>query len=557
MWSRSRGGAGRLSLAAQLLLVQLAVLGAVLVLVAVISVQQSTRSFEEERGSQLRSVAEYLASQPLVRLQLRTPSTTADTATRLAPLVSRALALSAAEDVGVAAPDGQVLASTDPTRNGEPLVLGGSRVTEGRGWSGEVTVDGRRVLAAHAPVLAADGRLLGIAVAEAEYPTVWERLTLAVPDLLLYLGLGALLGVGGSVLVSRSVRRRTRGLRPGEIATLADHREALISSIREGVIAVGTDGRVTMINDSARELLGVGADAVGRPVSAAGLPAEVEELLLTGHESQDAVLVVGARVLVFNQRAASSRGEGIGTVTTMRDRTELVSMQNQLSSNLSLTDTLRAQTHEFANQLHTISGLVQLQEYDEVVAMVGDMARRREELVRHVTARVADPAVAALVVAKTSVADEAGVALSLEDASHLPDLPPDVSADLVTVVGNLVDNAVDACREAGRPTVRLLLAHRTGPTGPGATTAGGVRVEVRDNGPGVAPSARDSLFVRGFSTKGEAPGGRGIGLALVHLICTQRGGVVTVDREAGETVFAVTLPLERGAAPAVGSEAQA
>ena len=187
MWSRSRGGAGRLSLAAQLLLVQLAVLGAVLVLVAVISVQQSTRSFEEERGSQLRSVAEYLASQPLVRLQLRTPAATPDAATpdaatpdaatpdaatRLAPLVSRALALSAAEDVGVAAPDGQVLASTDPTRNGDPLALGESRVTEGRGWSGEVSADGRRVLAAHAPVLAADGRLLGIAVAEAEYPTV-------------------------------------------------------------------------------------------------------------------------------------------------------------------------------------------------------------------------------------------------------------------------------------------------------------------------------------------------------------------------------------------------
>lgn len=544
---------GRLSLAGQLLLVQLAVLGAVLALVAVISVQQSTRSFEEERGSLLRSVAEYLASQPVARVQVGQQ----DASTALAPLVSEVLAFSAAETVAIASPEGLVVASTDPTRNGAPADLGDSRVLEGRGWSGEVDASGRRLLAAHAPILDDSGELIGVAVAEAEYPTVWERLTLAAPDLLLYLGLGALLGVGGSVLVSRSVRRRTRGLRPGEIATLADHREALISSIREGVIAVGTDGRVTMINDSARELLGVGADAVGRPVSAAGLPAEVEQLLLAGHESQDAVLVVGARVLVFNQRAASSRGEGIGTVTTMRDRTELVSMQNQLSSNLSLTDTLRAQTHEFANQLHTISGLVQLQEYDEVVAMVGDMARRREELVRHVTARVADPAVAALVVAKTSVADEAGVALSLEADSHLPDLPPDVSADLVTVVGNLVDNAVDACREAGRPTVRLLLVHRADVTGRGATTGGGVRVEVRDNGPGVAASARGSLFVRGFSTKGESPGGRGIGLALVHLICTQRGGSVTVDREAGETVFAVTLPLESGPAPSVGTQAQA
>jgi two-component system CitB family sensor kinase len=131
------------------------------------------------------------------------------------------------------------------------------------------------------------------------------------------------------------------------------------------------------------------------------------------------------------------------------------------------------------------------------------------------------------------------VALSLEEASHLPVLPPDVSADLVTVVGNLVDNAVDACREAGRPTVRLLLAHDVG------QDSGGLFIQVGDNGPGVPDSARDSLFVRGFSTKGEAPGGRGIGLALVHLICTQRGGTVTVDRDGGETVFTVALPGDR------------
>lgn len=532
MWSRPPERVGRLSLAGQLLLVQLAVLGAVLALVALISVQQSTRSFEEERGSLLRSVAEYLASQPVARVQVGQP----DASTALAPLVSEVLAFSAAETVAIASPEGVVVASTDPTRNGRPAALGDSRVLEGRGWSGEVDDDGDHLLAAHAPILDERGDLVGVAMAEASYPSVWERLTLAAPDLLLYLGLGALLGVGGSLLVSRSVRRRTRGLRPGEIATLADHREALISSIREGVIAVGTDGRVTMVNDSARDLLGLGTDAVGRPVSEAGLPAEVEALLLAPQESQDAVLVVGTRVLVFNQRAASSRGEGIGTVTTMRDRTELVSMQNQLSSNLSLTDTLRAQTHEFANQLHTISGLVQLQEYDEVVAMVGDMARRREELVRHVTERLADPAVAALVVAKTSVADEAGVTLTLLDDAHLPSLPADVSADLVTLVGNLVDNAVDACREAARPTVRLLLTH---------DRVEGLAVEVRDNGPGVPVGARDSIFVRGFSTKDDAPGGRGIGLALVRLICTQRGGTVAVDRDGAETVFRVALPLER------------
>jgi two-component system CitB family sensor kinase len=521
----------RLPLAGQLLLLQLGVLAVVLVVVGAISVQQSTRAFEEERGSQLRSVAEYVATLPVVRTGLTRPGA----AQTLAPPVSRALALSAADRVGVTGPDGTILASSDSGTNGEPARLGASDALDGRGWSGEVATDGGGILAAHAPVLDADGRVLGLAVAEADYPSVQERLTLAAPDLLLFLGLGALLGVAGSVLLFRMVWRRTRGLRSSEIATLADHREALLVSIGEGVIAVGTDGRVTTANDPARDLLGLPADVVGRHVSELGFAGPVEELLLSDEESHDAVLVVGDRVLVFNQRAASSRGEGIGTVTTMRDRTELVSMQSQLSSNLSLTDTLRAQTHEFANKLHTISGLVQLEEYDEVVALIGDMTRRRQELARHVSDRVADLPLAALVIAKASVADEAGVELELTAGSALGALPADVSADLVTVVGNLVDNALDACRGGVRPQVRLTLR----------SDDADVVVEVRDNGPGVPEEARDSIFVRGFSTKGDVAEGRGIGLALVQLICGQRGGSVMTSREGDETVFRVALPSSR------------
>ena len=166
MWSRPPGRVGRLSLAGQLLLVQLAVLAAVLALVAVISVQQSTRSFEEERGSLLRSVAEYLASQPVARVQVGQP----DASTALAPLVSEVLAFSAAETVAIASPEGVVVASTDPTRNGRPAALGASRVLEGRGWSGEVDDDGEHLLAAHAPILDDRGDLVGVAMAEAAYP---------------------------------------------------------------------------------------------------------------------------------------------------------------------------------------------------------------------------------------------------------------------------------------------------------------------------------------------------------------------------------------------------
>ena len=435
-----------------------------------------------------------------------------------------------------------MLAASDPSLAGTGADLGESDATEGRGWSGDVEVDGARTVAAHAPILGDDGALVGIAVAQQAYPSVWDRLTSAATDLALFLGIGAALGLLGSYVVSIFVRRRTRGLAPTELENLADHREALLHSIREGVVAVGTDDRVTMMNDAARSLLGIAGDPVGRRVDELGLHPDVVAHLRgsTGSEEvRDAAAVVASRVVVFNRRSASSRGRGIGSVTTLRDRTELMSLQSRLSSNLSITDTLRAQTHEFDNQLHTISGLVQLGEYDEVTALVGALTRQRAEVTAYVSQRLRDPAVAALMIAKHAVAEERGVELELDPGSHLPPLAADESADLITIVGNLVDNAVDASagHEDGAVEVWIRAEGRA------------VRVRVRDNGAGVPDDLRDAVFVRGFSTKPDVVGGRGLGLPLVRLICAQRGGEVVVDDAVGGGAeFRVSLPLGIGEA---------
>jgi len=529
-----------LTLAGQFLVLQMVVMVLLLGIVGIISVHQSTTTFTTDRGAQMRSVAEYVANLGVVRDQLRQAeesSADADTTRRtLAPPVDRALNLSGASEVSIASPEGIVLASSDPSLVGTAAELGDSDVGLGRGWTGDIEVDGARAVAGHAPILADDGTLIGLSVAEQTYPSVWSRLTGAAGNLVLFLGLGALLGGLGTYVVSRVVKRRTRGLAPTEIAMLADHREALLHSIREGVVAVGTDGRVTMMNDAARTTLGLEGDPVGRDVNGLGLDPHVVELLTGGGtdktEAQDAVALVGTRVVVFNRRAASSHGEGIGTVTTMRDRTELVSLQSQLSSNLSITDTLRAQTHEFSNQLHTISGLVQLGEYDEVTSLVGTLTRRRAEISDFVTDRISDLAIAALLIAKTSAADERRVALALTPSSRLPALETADSADLTTVLGNLVDNALDAC--GGRPGAAVSVDVRITPSG--------VRLEVSDNGPGVPEELREAIFVRGFSTKPEVLGGRGIGLPLVQLICAQRGGMIWVHHREG-AVFTVDLPL--------------
>ena len=537
-WHRLRRR--ELTLAGQFLVLQLVVVVLLLGIVGVISVRQSTTAFTADRGAQMRSVAEYVANLGVVRDQLhradQDPAVLAGTRRALAPSVDRALSLSGASEVLIASPDGTVLASSDPSLVGARAELGRSDVQQGRGWTGDVDVAGERAVAGHAPILADDGTLIGLSLAEQTYPSIWSRLTGAAGNLVLFLGLGAVLGVVGTFAVSRVVKRRTRGLAPSDIAMLADHREALLHSIREGVVAVGTDGRVTMMNDAARMTLSIEDDPVGRGVDELGLDPHVVDLLTdSGPDSgdaQDAVALVGTRVVVFNRRAASSHGEGIGTVTTMRDRTELVSLQSQLSSNLSITDTLRAQTHEFSNQLHTISGLVQLEEYDEVRSLVGTLTRRRAEISDFVTDRVADLAIAALLIAKTSAADERGVHLSLTDASRLPALETADSADLTTVLGNLVDNALDAC--AGRADASVVVDV--------SATDSAVRVEVADNGPGVPEELREAIFVRGFSTKPEVLGGRGIGLPLVQLICAQRGGRIRVHHHDG-AVFSVDLPI--------------
>ena len=524
------------SLAGQFLVFQLLVVAVVLVAVAAVSVAQSTREFREVRGQRLIAVAENMASTPIVRDRYADPF-----ASRvLAPEVDRAVALSGAEVAEILDPSGVVRASSDFSRVGERVDLGVSRADEGRAWFGDGEVAGVHSLVGQVPILGIDGQVLAVASVSEPYPSVWQLLGGAGERLLVYLGLGAALGMLASWLLSRRIKRHTRGLEIAEIASLADHREALLHSIREGVVAVNNEGVITVLNDSAQELLGLPADAVGRPVNSVGIDPAVVSFLLSGEDGRDVVIVTRTRVLALNRRAATSQGRQIGTVTTMRDSTELAALQGQLSSHKSVTDTLRAQTHEFANQLHTISGLVQLGEYDSVRDLIGALTRRRAEINDAVTQRISDPAVAALLIAKTTLAAESGVSLEIDPASRLRTLDPALATDVITLLGNLIDNAVDVSvgSGAGRITV-------------GVDDSDGVTISVVDSGPGVPEHLREAIFSRGVTSKPDVPGGRGIGLALVRLVTAQHGGTVEVsDGASGGAHFVVRLPVGVAAAKA-------
>ncbi len=376
-----------------------------------------------------------------------------------------------------------------------------------------------------------------MAVVERVYPSVLQRWREAVPNLLTYLGIAGGLGVFGSLLLSRRVKRQTRGLEPREIASLVEQREAMLHGLKEGLIGLDLEGRITVVNDSAARLLAISRDSVGRILADLELDPQVADALSGRRMGTDLVVIADDRVLTLNRREVTSRGKVIGSVTTLRDRTELDALRRELGMTRATTDTLRAQTHEFANQLHVISGLVQLGEHDDAVRFIDNVTRGRAELNEDVTARVLDPALAALLVAKSSLAAEWGVTLRFTDDAMLGRIDDELSADLTTVVGNLVDNALEAATLGGGGPpegawVEVDLADDTHE----------VVVTVRDSGPGVGEEITTRVFERGFSTKGaDQCGERGFGLALSGLVCRRRGGSIAVHNDGG-AVFTACLP---------------
>ena len=533
----------RLSLAGQLLVLQVVIVCVVLVGVAAVTVAQSMQGAEEVEGRRAVEIAETLANSRATRAALELGRVE-----YIGITAEESRSTSGSDDVVVAEADRTVLASADPELLGEPLDLGASRVLEGRSWVGDVELPGGHAAVAMAPVYSARGdRVLGLVAVQRTYPGVLGSLEAAAPNLLTYLGLASVLGIGGSLLVARRVKRQTLGLEPAEIAGLVEHRDAMLHGIREGVVGLDLHGRVTLVNDEAVRLLRIPGDALGRPLDELGVAEEVAEALLTTGVERDRAVGTAGRVLVVNRLPLSSRGRPIGSVATLRDRTEVLELRRELDLNRHVTDTLRAQAHEFDNRLHTIAGLIELGEAEEAVRFVHRISTSRSEFGSAVTAAVRDPAIAALLVAKASQAAELGVDLRIAPDSALPVLAPELSTDVATVVGNLVDNAMDAASDAAQRWVEVGLG----------LVDGEVDVVVRDSGPGVPAGMEAEVFRRGVSTKGSAPldaaphdaashdaavpGGRGIGLSLVHLVCTRRGGSVTAS-SAGGSVFTARLP---------------
>ncbi|MFE2041217.1 ATP-binding protein [Streptomyces sp. NPDC059477] len=552
----------RQTLAGEMLVLQLAIVVMVLLAVAAVSLAQSEATFDRVEGRRVTALAEQLAATPLVRGQLEQPLLPREA---LAPLVNSTQTQSGVTSVTIADGNGLIVSSTDPTMIGEPLPrAAGAGAEPDRGWSGELSLGDSRERVAQVPVLGEQegsvGRVLGTVMIGEESPTAWQRLSNASSYLIAYLGIASGLGLAGSWLLARRVKRQTLGLEPREIAGLAEHREAMLYGLAEGVVALDPQHRLTLVNDVGRRLLDLPADCEGRGLDALGIDGRLRDVLTGGRENgtvtggrdraadgrgdavdrRDEVVIRGGRVLVMNRMTVTKDGRPLGSVTTLRDRTELARLEREIGSFRSSSELLRAQAHEFANQLHTISGLIQIGEQEEVVHYIRALTLRRQSLDVTLSRRVRDTAVAALLTAKSSLAAERRVSLRISDGTSLGRLAPEDAADVATVVGNLVDNAVDAAAPSGAADSRdawVEVGIRQ--------DASGVEIVVRDSGPGVAPELAREVFEHGFTTKVAREGERGIGLALTRLVCERHGGEIAVANTPEGAKFTARMTVGR------------
>lgn len=519
----------KLSLSTQTLLMQLAIVGLVLVVVSGGLFAYLDRQLEREYGERSLAIAETVARLPTVQDGLL-GTASADEIQPVAEAIRKAAGMTF---VVVADAHGIRFSHPEPDRIGKPLSTDPSEALAGR--SGIYVQEGTlgRSVRGKAPIEGPDGEVIGLVSVGVLMSEVDAQVQQRIPLLLLMLGVALLLGGLGSWLLARRVKRQTFGMDPEEMATLYQHRVAMLMSIREGVLAVGTDGVIQLANQEARRLLHLPADPVGQRVADLLPDGTIRDVVASGRPAEDVLALSRHRILVVNQRPTEINGEVTGWVLTLRDRTELEDLLRELDSVRGVADALRAQAHEFSNQLHTLAGLIELGRTEEAIDFIVETSAVHQQLAEDLTERVGEPAVAALLLAKAAVASERGVRLRVaEDTSCTARIAR--PRDVLTIMGNLIDNALDAVTSGSVNDPLIVVSIRTDEH---ATT-----LRVQDNGPGIPPDLADQIFDEGVSTKvTRAHVPRGVGLSLVAQITQRHGGRVEVDSGPGAT-FTVVLP---------------
>ncbi|WP_462409484.1 DcuS/MalK family sensor histidine kinase [Neobacillus sp. Marseille-QA0830] len=423
----------------------------------------------------------------------------------------------------------------DPSKIGEKFVggdegqvlRGKERISISKGTLG-------RSLRFFTPVYDAKGVQIGAIAVGISLHTVQEAVRQSRNNIYIGTLFGILAGIIGAVLLARYFKKILFGLEPFAIAKVFEERSAILQSVREGIIAVDQDSNITLVNKSALHALknaGITEDPFGKKANRILPMSRLDTVLKTGESILDEEMDLQGTTLLVNRVPVIVKNKIVGAVATFRDKTEFQQLAMQLTGVKLYADALRAQSHEFMNKLHVILGMVHLRHYDKLAQYIHEIANNNENQISTISVTVKDPVLAGFLIGKQSFAREAGAELKVMSKFPLPQpINPDITHELITIIGNLIDNAVEAVEIRSIKRIDVLFEYADQV----------LTIEVRDTGQGISQNELEHIFQKGFSTKGE---NRGFGLHLLSSSVKKLGGELNYSSIEGQgTKFVVYIP---------------
>lgn len=413
---------------------------------------------------------------------------------------------------------------------GEPVSSDHSAVRAGEEFSGSESGPMGLTLRSKVPVFDGNGEVIGtvsvgLAQNAVDQQVLWRVAQVSVPTLI-----AVLVGVGLAWAVTTGLRRRLYGVRTDEMLAMVQAHQAVTNGVRDGIIGVDRDDRIAVVNSEAQRLLSLSPSDDGFVGMSAKevLPASVLGVLTADTERLTRQVTAAGRTLIATRAPAIADGRDVGAMVVIQDRSELDAMLETLERERTRTETLRIETHDFENRIHVVAGLLGLGDLEDARAYLAALPRGERPGDDRQWAPLRSPLMAALLASRQAQAKTRGIELSLTEDSRI-DTGFICGPEEITVVGNLVSNAI----EAAHHSVDVFLRG----------DAEGLDIVVDDDGVGLAADDAEAVFAAGNTSKTADAWRHGIGLDVVRTSVQERGGLVSVGRaDAGGARFTAHLP---------------
>ncbi len=370
---------------------------------------------------------------------------------------------------------------------------------------------------------------VGILVAGIE-----EEIKVILRSFYLFLLWGVLLGIVASIFLGNNVKKSIFGLEPREIALLLEEKNAIIDSLKEGVIAIDKNKKITLVNKEAKKILNYQEEIIGKEVEQIIENTRLPRLLQTGQAEYNKEQVINNTIILTNRIPIKVGDEVVGVVASFNKKNEVQRMAEELTGVKRFVEALRSQNHGFMNRLHTISGLIQLREYDKAISLISKVSSEKQEITSFIINKIKVNEIAGLLLGKFDRANELKIELKIDSKSSLRrKYSAEFKNSLLTIIGNLINNATESLNDINLKKKKIYIGL--------FEEEEGLKIIVDDNGKGIPEQLQTKIFERGFSTK--TGNSRGIGLDLIQRNIKLFAGKIELKSIVGQgTKFTITIP---------------